>query len=136
MTPAELALYLTRPKLNWNWKIEPEQRLSIEFSDALRAASVDGKYKGVWTHVPNEGKRHQITACIMKAMGMIPGVYDYNFMWGETGRGVIELKAGSNKPTEHQIRYKAWCDMHGIPNAVCYSVDEALGVLKEWGALS
>ena len=123
-----------RGKLNWNWALEPEQRLSIEFADIMRGLTLKGVYRGVWGHVPNEGKRHQIVAAIMKAMGMISGTPDYFFIW-PGGAGVIELKFGDNKLTDNQWHYQLWCEAEGLNHAVCWSSQEAISKLTEWGAI-
>lgn len=126
---------LQRPKLNWNWKIEPEQRLSIQVADYLRAATLDGSLIGVWHAVPNEGKRHQIVAAIMKAMGMLPGVGDIH-VTGTWGSGYLELKVKPNKQSQTQKDFQAWCKLEEIHYAVCYEMDDVIDTLKSWGALA
>jgi hypothetical protein len=34
-----------------------------------------------------------------------------------------------------QEAFAAWCAEHSIPNAVAYSIDEAIKILSAWGAL-
>lgn len=116
------------------WRVDPEQRMSIELADELRKLTMSGKYKGVFSHLANEGKRHQIVAQILKAMGMIPGASDFMFMW-DTGRGCIELKVHPNKQNDNQRHFQAWCEGNNIPYAVCYSVEQALEVLRQWQAI-
>lgn len=125
---------MERGKLNWSWHLDPEQRLSIEFADIMRDLTLKGVYRGLWGHLPNEGKRHQIVGAIMKAMGMISGQPDYFFMW-EKGHGVIELKFGNGKLTETQWHYQLWCEAENINHAVCWTAQEAVSKLAEWGAI-
>lgn len=126
---------IARSKLNWRWKVTPEERECIEFYDRVRVAILEGRLHCVAFHVPNEGKRHKITGCIQKAMGMISGVADYCFL-AHGSSGVIEMKIKPNKPTDNQQTFLGWCDAQGVQNAVCYSADEAEETLKTWGYLT
>lgn len=130
-------MLMSRPKLNWGWKLEPEQKLSVQLADALRLAVVEDRYKGVWCHIPNEAKRSQIVGMILKAMGMLPGAPDFFFLWAGDG-GVIELKTASGTLSEHQAHWRTWCADAGIKHAVCKGDDadlQALAVLRDWNAL-
>lgn len=128
---------MLRNKLNWTWKVKPEEKESIDLADFMRKQTLEGHFKGIWWHTPNEGKRHQITACIMKAMGMLAGVPDFIFIWRNQGLHVafIEMKAGNNKQSTAQKNFQKWADYWMIPYAVHYSADEAAYQLKEWGAV-
>lgn len=136
LTPYEQAItaLMSRGKLRWGWKLEPEQKLSVLFADELRKLTIAGAYKGIWCHVANEGKRSQIVGAILKAMGLIPGSPDYWFIW-QTGRGVIELKVRGNTQQPTQKHFQQWCEGNNIPYAVCYSVEQALEVLRQWQAI-
>lgn len=125
---------MLRPKLNWKWDVQPEQRLCIEFTDALRAETLENKLKAVWFHVPNEGSRHNIVGAILKAMGMLPGIPDYAFLW-EGGSGFIEFKAGKNGLSDWQEVVQGWCDKQGVKFALVRSSNEALDTLRQWGVL-
>lgn len=130
-------MLMSRPKLNWRWTLEPEQKLSVQFADAMRVAVVEGRYRGVWGHCPNEAKRSQIVGMILKAMGMLSGTPDYFFLWPGDG-GVIELKTATGTMSEHQSYWQMWCDEAGIKHAVCKGDNadlQALAVLRSWGAL-
>lgn len=129
-----LTMLMSRSKIPWKCKLEPEQKECVDFADILRMATLNNKLKAVWCHVPNEGKRHPFVAIILKAMGMLPGALDYWFIW-ETGGGLIEFKIGKNKPTDHQQYFMTWCDVHKVPKAVCYSKEAGVEVLKSWGVL-
>lgn len=136
MQPLEYALFrlMNRDKIPWQCKLKSEEIISIEFADALRKATLEGRLKAVWCHVPNEGKRHVFVAMIMKAMGLLSGALDYWFIW-DTGGCVIEFKAGKNKLSEFQEYFFTWCESKNVPKAVCYSPESGLEVLKKLGAL-
>ena len=152
-TPLELAKIrlLSRPKLNRNWRVSVEDKMSIDFADTLRQFSMDGLLRGTWTKLGNEGKRSMIVGAILKAMGMLPGAADFVFVW-ENGGGWIELKKpakrGASDKTGKDIQLQAagvlsdaqrdfrlWSQSEGVNHAVCYSVDAAIDTLKAWGAL-
>lgn len=133
ISPGILAL-MTRPKIAWNWNIQPEQRLSIECADYLRELTLTGKLNAVWCHVPNEGKRHNIVGAILKAMGMLPGSPDFWFIWRDGG-GVIELKCGKNWLTDYQQYFMTWAVNNGVRQGVAKSLDEFKAILDEWGVV-
>jgi hypothetical protein len=134
MTTAALIRLLTRPKVPMSMRLGPEDREAIAFADALRAASLDGRLKGVWTKTTPEGKRHRLTALLLRAEGMHTGVADFVFTW-PNGGGWIELKTGRNKPTPAQLDFQSWCGLTGVRHAVVWSADEGLAVLTGWDAL-
>lgn len=137
--PHEYLLRLMqRGKLNRNWQLHPEQKLSVECADELRAATLEGRYNGIWAHVANEGKRSEIAACILKAMGLIPGALDNWHIWKKGSgldAGLIEIKVKPNKTTDSQDDYILWAQDTGVKTAVVYSKQEYLDTLKQWGAL-
>lgn len=115
--------------------LKAEEQMSVELADKLRELTLQKKLACVWCHLPNEGKRGLLTAIIVKAMGMIPGAADFLFCWGE-GSAFIELKAGKNKQSDHQKNFQAWCEDNDVPYALCYSAEEAISKLKQWGLIS
>jgi hypothetical protein len=131
MTSPEYAItmLMSRSKVPWNIRLGAEERISIELADAMRKHVASGRYRGVWFHVANEGKRHQITALIQKAMGMIPGVSDFVFIWNG-GAAFIELKAGKKTQTDSQKFFARWCSSSRLTYAVCRSVSEAEDLLR------
>lgn len=133
-TAAQALRILWRGQLPWATRVKPEENLCIGIADMLRQASLQNRLKAVWSHVPNEGKRHLKVAAIMKAMGMLPGTPDYFFIW-DTGGGLIEIKAGKGRMSDNQVDYKAWCDMLNIKHAVCRSLIEVTETITGWGIL-
>lgn len=149
--PVWLVKLMQRSKLNMNWKITAEERECIKFADRMRSLTLDRKYQGIWFHAANEGKRHLITALIMKAMGMIAGTPDFVFI-GPWGNGLIEFKApelrgrspktgkdiilrAGGQQSEYQAYFQLWAAEGNVAYVVCTSVDEAIAVLREWGAI-
>src|SRR3546814_19315238 len=93
-----------------NLKIKAEERLAIDFANALRAATIEGRLRSVWTHPANEiaGRQNrlaQIRYTIAKAMGLIDGTADYLFLWA-TGIGALEAKVGKNGQQPNQIDFE------------------------------
>ena len=85
-------------------------------------------------HIPNEAKRTITLGNILKRMGMRAGVSDifipraskgYHGLW-------IELKVGSNQPTENQIQFIE--DMHkeGYQAMTCWGADSAIRVIRDF----
>lgn len=133
-----LTMLMSRSNLSWNWKLQPEQRLSVELADALRIEAKDGRLKAVFCHVANEGKRSKIVASILKAMGLIPGSPDFWFIWNGGG-GLIELKRPDKplpKLEDNQEYFMQWAQSLSVRHAVHNSVQDALQTLRQWGALS
>lgn len=57
-----------------------------------------------WFHCPNGGSRHALEAIKLKAMGVKAGIPDCMILEPRHGYNgmALELKVGSNKPSEHQ----------------------------------
>ena len=77
--------------------------------------------------IPNGGKRNAAEAAHLKRQGVKAGVPDLCLA---VPRGAyhglyIELKVGTNKPTENQLAY-------GYAVAVCYSAEEAKDVIDKY----
>lgn len=121
-------------------KLEAEQILSIEFADKLRELAklyVDSKKTqglcAVWFHVPNEGNRNWFTCIVLRAMGLIPGAYDFCFL-GYNNSGVIELKV-NGELSDMQEFFETWCIEVGVKKAIHRNVAGALETLKKWGMI-
>lgn len=90
----------------------------------------------LWCHVPNGGKRNAVVGAKLKAEGVKRGVPDVLIFDGfrtesATYSGLaIELKAGRNKPTPEQDRWNCRLTACKWRVEVCYSLDEALDVLR------
>lgn len=100
------------------------------------AAIMEGKYPEVRLlfHVPNGGLRNKKVAAQLKAEGVKPGVPD---LFLPVARGIhhglwIEMKAGTNKPTEHQRQWLADLTARGYKTAVCYSWGDAADIIEDY----
>lgn len=138
--PAFLTSLMVRDKIPYSWGrrrvlLKPEEKMSVEFADKLRELTLQKRLGCLWCHIPNEGKRSALVAIITKAMGMIPGVGDFLFCWGD-GSAFVELKHGKNKQSVHQRNFELWCGENNVRYAVCYNIDEAIAILGGWGLVS
>lgn len=84
--------------------------------------------------IPNGGKRGAVTAMKLKAEGVKAGVPDIFLPWPTGGWcGLwIEIKVGSNKPTENQRECLAWLGLNGYQTATCWGADEAIRVIEKY----
>lgn len=143
--PPFLLRLMLRDKIPMKWgkklvELKPEEKVSVDTADKLRIHSLDGSYKGIWIHVPNEGKRSILVAIILKAMGLIPGANDFIFIWPANGfldAGIIELKSDDKKKlTPNQIDFQEWALSAKIKTAKHSTADGVINQLKEWGAIA
>ena len=83
---------------------------------------------------PNAAKRSIGLAMRMKKEGLKSGVLDwclpynngkYNGLW-------IEFKYGSNTLTDNQEAYGLLLEKYGHDVHVCYNVDDAINIVKEY----
>lgn len=137
MTPPFLVALLHRKKLSpkAEGNLKPEERLTVAVANTLRQASLQGRLRAVWFHVPNEhqgkGRVHMLRIAVKIAMGVIAGVSDLVFLWAD-GAGVIEMKVGTGL-SDHQRNFSKWCGHEGVRFALCRSVQEVEAALVQWG---
>lgn len=84
--------------------------------------------------VPNGGLRDKITASIMKAEGVVPGVPDL-FLMHPAGiyHGLyIEMKWDKNGLTTEQINFFLKAEKQGYKCVVCKSLDEFMGEIESY----
>lgn len=129
-----IATILTRPNIGRR-NIKPETALSIDVADAFRRHVKTGRYKGVFTHITNEGQRSPINGAILKAMGMVPGAADFIFAWGADA-AFIELKQPTKKQNDNQRYFAMWCREAKVTYTVCHSVAEVESVITALGGIS
>ncbi|WP_226018447.1 hypothetical protein [Novosphingobium sp. FKTRR1] len=135
--PIYLARVLAYVKLSPRTRVQPEDAMCVRFANELRAATLDGRLRGVWFHPANElcyGHRTGVRAAISRAMGMHIGVADFVFQWAD-GSAALEAKYGKNGLTAGQDDFRAWCEREGVRHRVFRSVEEGLDALREWGVL-
>lgn len=93
---------LTAECFQWAWKERPQTRRLL-------------------FHIPNEGERNPVRAGQLKAMGMVPGIMDFVFVWAERPWG-IEMKLPGQKLSQNQIKvHMAW-NAYGHSTFICYSL--------------
>lgn len=94
-------------------------------------------YTGPRVHlvaVPNAAKRTQWAARQAKKEGMATGFPDLVALWPGGGVGFIELKMPKGRVSENQTEWLGRLFAMGHPVGVARSVDEAIALLREWGA--
>lgn len=116
-----------------------EDRLSVDVATMLRVATVEGRLRATWTHVPHEvagrGKFAAIYMAKARAMGLVKGSADFVFVW-PNGGGWIELKTRTGSLSPEQRDYKQWCFETDCNYALCRTVDEVADKLISWGGLT
>lgn len=123
-----------------NMKLGPEDQLSVKVSCFMKDMLAQGRYRGIFFHVPNESGEGGRSVAVMrrqqkkKATGMVPGAHDWIFMW-PGGGCLIELKDGKNKLTPAQEDFRDWAEHFGVPAREARSVAEVESVLVELGAI-
>lgn len=85
-------------------------------------------------HIPNGGKRNKAEAARFKRQGVKAGVPDLFLpvARGEFHGLFIELKYGSNKPTENQNKWAEDLTKHGYKCLVCYRWQDAAENIKKY----
>jgi hypothetical protein len=93
----------------------------------------------IWTHVPLGERRDSVTGARLKRMGTQPGWPDFILLAPRQHHSprphFLELKRRGSALTEHQAAFALWCKLNDCPHAVAHSYDEAVAILKDWGAL-
>ena len=115
------------------------QRLASEFevhcllADTLKLSISPG---WIWWHTPNGGQRNLGEAGRFKRMGVRAGILDFLFVAPPLGQlHALELKQGYGKPTEEQARFLEAVVAAGGKSAWVTGFDEAIEVLRGWGAV-
>jgi hypothetical protein len=138
MTPGAILRLMAYAQLSPRVKLGPEDRVCGPFATMLRAATIKGSLRAVWTHPANElagqpGKN--VRAAVARALGLIPGTGDYLFLWAD-GAGVLEAKSADGRMNPNQKDFRAWCEANGVRYAVFRTPAEGEAVLREWGILT
>lgn len=117
----------------------PEDKLSVDVAIMLRVATVEGRLRAAWTHVPHEaagkGRFAAIYMAKARAMGLVKGSADFVFV-GANGGAWIELKTPTGSLTPEQRDFREWCRALAVNHAVCKSVDDVVDNLISWGLLT
>jgi hypothetical protein len=109
-----------------------EHRIQATLVDYLYYAAKPDVY---YFAIPNQANRHISNAVKMKAEGVRSGIADLCFMFPQGRVAWLEMKkpGGSLSPTQKQFREV--CHSLGHQWGTAKSVEEALELLTDWGAL-
>jgi hypothetical protein len=119
LEPSELQLQISL--VEWcRWKLRPDV---------------------LFWHCPNGEQRDKRTAAKLKAMGVLPGVADLQFMWGrksDSGKTIpallfLELKAPGRKPSAEQCGFGLAVRCIGASYHVVDDVDDAMRIIDNYG---
>lgn len=85
-------------------------------------------------HIPNGGRRDEITAQIMKAEGVLPGVSDLLLMEPRNNfiGMFIEMKFDKNGLTEEQIKFFLAAEKRKYKCVVCKTVGEFMNEVNNY----
>lgn len=137
-TPAFLVRLMGYHSLSRRLRLGPEDMMAVQFANALRVHVLEGRLRGVWSHVPNElagAARATPAAAIARAAGLITGASDYLFCWAD-GSGVLEAKSATGSLSPAQKDWRSWCEAQGVRHAVFRTVEQGEDVLRTWGVLA
>jgi hypothetical protein len=98
----------------------PETRLHAAAVRYLRTVCPDC----ITWHVANGGKRSPETARLMKALGVLPGVFDLVLMAPGSRTFFLEAKADNGRLSEDQQWFKGELIKMGFPYVVFRSLDD------------
>ena len=110
----------------------PERDMCIQFMNALRIMPQKIPYEIY--HIANERKASVAVYKILKALGVLAGVFDYHII-AKGFHGYIEFKVKPNELTDEQVTFCNRLILFEIPNEVAYSLDEGLQIMKKWGLI-
>lgn len=147
-TPPFLYRLMSHTNLSRTFKLGEEDRTAYGFANTLRAATLAGSLKAVWTHPANElggmttkrktpeGFRATVPpiVALAKALGLITGASDYLFLWKD-GCCAIEFKSATGRLSSSQRDFRDWAAMHDVPFHLVRSEEEGLAVLRQHGVL-
>lgn len=88
----------------------------------------------VFFHCPNGGLRDTATAGQLKAMGVLPGVYDLGFIWPNGQVSWLELKVGKNGLEDDQITFGERVRANHCATATAWTIEEAVAIIERWCA--
>jgi len=112
--------------------LKPEQAICVEFANAMRKMTLEGKLSYIWFHIPNEflpsARVNYSFELKQKHMGKMSGVPDYCFI-GEKDSFFIEFKAGKGKQSPNQKVFEQWCAAQNVTYYICRTASEGTDVV-------
>jgi hypothetical protein len=88
-----------------------------------------------WFAIPNAGRRSPKVRALMKAEGLTAGVADLCIMLSGGRTLWLELKTRRGRQSRAQKAFAAVCDILDHAYLVPRSLDEAIAILRAYGAL-
>lgn len=133
-----------RPRKPQKPRTRPNAHLEDDLSCAVNKlfCAIFDPEKVVFYAVPNGGRRDATEAVRLKAQGVRRGVYDWHLHWNGPidytkvvgpCTGVLELKVGKNDRSDEQKVFGRRMRIIGHYADVCWSLDEVIGAIAEWG---
>ncbi len=110
-----------------------ELRLHMAVAKLLRAQA---RPDWQWSHFPSGEHRDVRTAAKLKQMGVRKGWPDFVIVSPDGRFHALELKRRGGRLTQEQQDFQIWCAARGLPHSVAESIDDAMAVLRHWGALA
>ena len=110
-----------------------ERSLHIAIADALRVGAADG---WLWTHFPAGELRTEKTGALLKRMGTQTGWSDFLLVSPRGRFHALEIKRRGHKPTAEQQAFLTAVERSGGGAAWVDGFDDAIAILRGWGALS
>ncbi|WP_336800339.1 VRR-NUC domain-containing protein [Kaistia sp. MMO-174] len=89
----------------------------------------------VYFHCPNGEARSDVTGSKLKGMGVRRGVADLCLVLQGGQSAFLELKSAKGRQSEHQKAFEEDVARSGARYAIATSIDQAVAILTEWGAL-
>jgi hypothetical protein len=110
-----------------------ELRTHVALADTLTLSLAEGWY---WWHHPGGENRDAITGAKLKRMGNKPGISDFLFITQPHATlHALELKRRGKKPSPAQVSFLAIVRLLGGEAEWVDSYEDAIRVLKDWGAV-
>jgi len=109
-----------------------EHKLQTMVVDYLNVAAAPGVFAFA---VPNAARRSYSIAARMKNEGLMSGVADLCVLLPAGRVGWLEMKTLKGRQSVEQKAFQARCLRLNHPYAVAKTFDEAVKVLRLWGAL-
>jgi hypothetical protein len=109
-----------------------------EFSFHCLVADVLGRWLSPgwrFTHIASGEFRSKATAGRLKRMGVIPGWPDFILLSPGSLAHFLELKRRGRKLSDEQDDFAAYARAYGYPFEWTDNFDQALAILKRWGAI-
>jgi hypothetical protein len=88
-----------------------------------------------FTHIASGEFRSEATAGRLKRMGVIPGWPDFILLSPGALAHFLELKRRGRKLADDQEDFAEYAQAHGYPFEWTDNFDQALAILRRWGAI-